>query len=319
MVNILVAGCGAIGGLYAAHLARHAHVTALDIDAAHVAAINRDGLRISGLSDIVARIPALTSPRELGNRSFDAVIVAVKSMDTAALIEALEPHLAGRPLVLTQQNGQGNVQAILEGVGGEVAQGMTMEAAERIAPGTVRHNGHGPMSVIGPARGEVSSMQWLGDLLDSAGLPTRVAADPRGAMWNKYLFNCAINPVSALLRGIPEAKYASGEVYALLRALVDEGLAVARACGIPVEGDPLHLLEDIRAGRRPMPRHPGSMAIDIEPGAPIEIEALNGYLVRRADELGVPVPLQRAMYRLLKGLEFGMSAARKRAASIPQS
>ncbi len=311
MVNVLVAGCGAIGGLYAAHLARHARVTALDIDAEHVAAIARDGLRITGLSDIVARIPAVMSPSQLGNALFDAVIVAVKSMDTAALIGALGKHLAGRPLVLTQQNGQGNVQAILDAVDWDVAQGMSMEAAERVAPGTVRHNGHGAMSVIGPARGELARMQWLGDLIDRAGLPTRGAADPRGAIWNKYLFNCAINPVSALLRGIPEAKYASDDVYAVLRALVDEGLAVARACAIPVEGDPLHLLEDIRAGRRAMPRHPGSMAIDIERGTPIEIEALNGWLVRRADELGVPVPLQRVMYRLAKGLELGMSATRR--------
>ncbi len=318
MVNILVAGCGAIGGLYAAHLARHARVTALDINAGHVAAINRDGLRISGLSDIVARIPALTSPTELGNRIFDAVIVAVKSMDTATLIQGLKPRLAGRPLVLTQQNGQGNVQTILDTVGGDVAQGMTMEAAELLAPGTVRHNGHGAPSAIGPARGEVGRMQWLGDLLNTAGLPTRVVADPRGAMWNKYLFNCAINPVSALLRGIPEAKYASDDVYGVLRALVDEGLAVARALGIAVEGDPLHLVEDIRAGRRPMPRHPGSMAIDIERGTPIEIEALNGYLVRRADELGVPVPLQRAVYRLAKGLELGMNVRRSGGGAIPR-
>lgn len=312
MVSILVAGCGAIGGLYAAHLARHARVTALDIDAAHVAAIHRDGLKVVGLSEIVARIAAVSRPDALREQAFDAVIVAVKSMDTATLIHGLAPHLAGRPLLLTQQNGQGNVQTLLDAVDWDLAQGMTMEAAERLAPGMVRHNGHGATSVIGPARGELERMQWLGELLESAGLPTRVAADPRGAIWNKYLFNCALNPVSALLRGIPEAKYTSDDVYAVLRALVDEGLAVARALGIEVEGDPLHLIEDIRAGRRPMPRHPGSMAIDIERGTPIEIEALNGYLVRSADAAGVPVPLQRAMYRLAKGLELGVNAARGR-------
>jgi 2-dehydropantoate 2-reductase len=310
MVAILVAGCGAIGGVYAARLARHARVTALDIDAEHVAAINSHGLRVSGATELVARIPALSEARLLQGQAFDAVIVAVKSMDTQALAQALKAHLAGRPLVLTQQNGQGNVDALLQARDWDVAQGMTMEAAEVVAPGTVRHHSHGPLSVIGPARGELAGMRWLGELLDAAGLPTRVAPDPRGAIWNKYLFNCAINPVAALLRGVPEAKYANDDVYALLRELVDEGLAVARALGIAVEGDPLHMLEDIRAGRRPLPRHPGSMAIDIERGTPTEIEALNGYLVRHADALGVPVPLQRAMYRLLKGLEFGMNVTR---------
>ncbi|OGA74171.1 MAG: hypothetical protein A3G81_12905 [Betaproteobacteria bacterium RIFCSPLOWO2_12_FULL_65_14] len=310
MADILIAGCGAIGGLYAARLARHARVTALDINAEHVAAINRDGLQLSGATELVARIPAMSQAQQLRAHTFDAVIVAVKSMDTAALAQALKTHLAGRPLVLTQQNGQGNVDTLLAAGDWDVAQGMTMEGAEVVAPGKVRHHVHGPLSVVGPARGELGAMRWLGELLDAAGLPTRVVEDPRGAIWNKYLFNCAINPVAALLRGIPEAKYANDDVYGVLRALVDEGLAVARALGIEVEGDPLHLLEDIRAGRRPLPRHPGSMALDIERGTPTEIEALNGYLVRRADERGVPVPLQRAMYRLLRGLEFGMRAAR---------
>ena len=307
MVAILVAGCGAIGGLYAARLARHARVTALDTNAEHVAAINRDGLQISGATELVARIPAVSQAQLLRGQAFDAVIVAVKSMNTAEVAQALKSHLAGRPLVLTQQNGQGNVDALLEAGDWDLAQGMTMEGARLVAPGRVRHNLHGPVSVIGPARGELAAMRWLGELLDAAGLPTRVVADPRGAIWNKYLFNCAINPVSALLRGIPEAKYANDDVYAVLRALVEEGLAVARARGIEVEGDPLHLVEDIRAGRMPLPRHPGSMAQDIERGTPTEIEALNGYLVRAADAAGVPVPLQRAMYQLLKGLELGMS------------
>lgn len=313
MVSILVAGCGAIGGVYAARLSRHARVTAIDIDAEHVAAINRDGLAVSGATELVARIPAVSQPELLRGQAFDAVIVAVKSMDTAALARALEAHLTCRPLVLTQQNGQGNVELLLAAGDWDVAHGMCLEGAELTGPGKVRHHLHGPTSIIGPARGEAAAMQWLGELLNAAGLATRVVADPRGAIWNKYLFNCAINPVSALLRGIPEAKYTNDEVYALLRALVDEGLSVARAHGIPVEGDPLHIVEDIRSGRRPLPRHPGSMAIDIERGRPIEIEALNGHLVRLAEAAGVPVPLQRAMYRLLKGLEFGMSAARKRA------
>ena len=310
MAAILIAGCGAIGGLYAARLARLARVTALDINAEHVAAIDRDGLAISGATELVTRIQAVSDPALLRGQSFDAVIVAVKSMDTAAVAQALKAHLAGRPLVLTQQNGQGNVQTLLEAGAWDVAQGMTMEGAEVVAPGRVRHHVHGATSCIGPARGELAAMRWLGELLDTAGLPTRVVADPRGAIWNKYLFNCAINPVAALLRGIPEAKYANDDVHAVLRGLVDEGLAVARALGIPVEGDPLHLVEDIRAGRRPLPRHPGSMAIDIERGTPTEIEALNGFLVRAAEAAGVPVPLQRAMYRLLKGLELGMNIRR---------
>lgn len=311
---ILVAGCGAIGGICAAHLAHLARVTAYDTNAEHIAAINRDGLAVSGATQLVARIAAVSGPEALRGQAFDAVIVAVKSMHTAAVVEQLKPHLSGRPLFLTQQNGQGNVEILLGAGDWDVAQGMIVEAGELVAPGKILHFIHGPVATIGPARGELAAMRWLGELMDRAGLPTRVAADPRGAIWAKYLFNCAINPVSALLRGIPEAKYADDGVYAVLRAMVEEGLAVARALGIEVEGDPLQIVEDIRAGRMPMPRHPGSMAQDIERGTPTEIEALNGYLVRKAEALGVPVPLNRAMYRLVKGLELGMSF-RSRASS----
>jgi 2-dehydropantoate 2-reductase len=312
---ILVAGCGAIGGICAAHLARLARVTAYDSNAEHVAAINRDGLAVSGATQHLARIAAVSRPEALCGQAFDAVIVAVKSMHTAAVLEQLKPQLAGQPLFLTQQNGQGSVEILLAAGDWDVAQGMILEAGELIAPGKIRHTIHGPVATIGPARGELAAMRWLGELMDRAGLPTRVVADPRGAIWAKYLFNCAINPVSALLRGIPEAKYADEGVYAVLRAIIEEGLAVARALGIEVEGDPLHLVEEIRAGRMPMPRHPGSMAQDIERGTPTEIEALNGYLVRKAEALGVPVRLNRAMYQLAKALEAGMGVRRRASAS----
>ena len=303
--TILVVGCGAIGGIYAAYLSKVAQVTAYDINSEHVAAMRRDGLQLSGCSDLLARFETVSAAEELEGRRFDALIVAVKSHCTAELIRSVLPRLAGQPLLFTLQNGQGNVELLLDACDWNIAQGMTWEAGEYIAPGQVRHLIHGRSACLGPARGPLAAASELAALLDRAGLPTEAAADPRGAIWSKFIFNCAMNPVSALLRGIPEAKYCSEDVYVLLSGMVREGMAVAEGLGITLHHPPLQLLEDVRAGKISLPQHPGSMAQDITRGAPTEIDALTGYMMRKAAELGVATPQHQIVYQLMKGLEFG--------------
>lgn len=307
---ILVVGGGAIGGIHAAHLAKAAEIVVLDNDADHVAAIRAKGLAVTGKTQAQARIEAVKDGAALAGRAFDAVLVAVKSMHTQAAMTAVLPHLANQPLLLTLQNGQGNVDILAELGPHPIAQGTTWEAGERTGPGAILHLIHGPPAPIGPARGRASHMAWLVDLLNRVGLPAKLEADPRGAIWTKYLFNCAMNPVSALLGGSPEGKYGSEDIYGLLVAAVAEGRQVADRMGIVLPEDPLHLVSEVRAGFRPMPRHPGSMAQDIARGAPTEIEALTGYLVRKAKGFDIACPHLDTLYRLVKGLETGVAAKR---------
>lgn len=308
---ILVLGCGAIGGLYAAHLAAVARVVALDSDQTRVAAINRDGLQVIGKTKARIAIDAVDDPRALAGRAFDAVVVAVKSMHTETAFAALAPHLSGRPLVLSLQNGQGNVEVLARLGDFDLWQGLTWEAGEMVSPTCVRHLVHGPTAHIGPMRGRLADGAWLAAVFSRAGLPTECVDDPRGAIWTKFLFNCAMNPISALLHGVPEAKYANEDTYALLKATVAEGKQVAAREGITLDGDPLRLIEDVRAGRAPMPRHMGSMAQDLARGTPSEIEALTGYLIAKARQHGVPAPHHETLYRLVKGLEFGLAVQRQ--------
>lgn len=308
---ILVAGGGGIGALYAAHLAKLARVVVYDLNAAHVEAIRRDGLRIDGKTELVARVEASASAEALAGRHFDAVLVMVKSMFTEELITTLRGRLAGRPLLLSVQNGQGNVGILETCCDWDILHGMTWEAGEYLAPGQVRHTVHGPESWVGPARGRLQDCAWLGELIDLAGLPTRVVPDARNAVWSKFIFNCAMNPVAALVGGNAEAKYLCDDTYQLLRTLVAEGTAVAQALGITPLYDPLRLVEQVRAGATPMPSHPGSMTLDLRRGTPTEIEGLDGYMLRKARELGIAAPAHEVVYRLLKGLEFGLNAERK--------
>src|SRR5690348_8788101 len=110
---ILIVGAGAMGGLYAAHLAKVAEVVALDANRAHVEAIRRDGLTVTGRTESTTRLAAFASAAEMGRRRFDAAIILVKSQVTAAAFESIRPVLEGRPLLVTLQNGMGNDEVLM--------------------------------------------------------------------------------------------------------------------------------------------------------------------------------------------------------------
>jgi len=307
--GILIVGAGAIGGLYAAYLAKVAEVTVLDTNPDHVCAIRRDGLRLTGLTDSVAKPAAFASAAEMGSRRFEAVILLVKSHATRAAFASIRPELEGRPVLVTLQNGMGNVE-VLEGLCDlDVAHGVSFEAARYDGPGRVHHLVHGEESWLGPARGKVESVAWLGALMTEAGLPTRVVGDPRGAIWGKFIFNSVMNPIGAIVQGVNAARYEVPEMRALIDDMAAECVLVAKALGIKLEFDPMYLVKKFRSGEIPLSKHGGSMAQDIEAGRETELEAMTGYVVRKAKELGVPAPVSESVYRLAKGVEY---AARER-------
>ena len=301
--TVLVLGCGAIGGIYAAYLARVAEVIALDANAAHVDAINRDGLKLSGRTEGTVSFPAYSDPASLPARPVDAVVILVKSQATVPAFSAVKPRLSGRALVVTLQNGMGNVEALESLCDWDIAQGVSTEAGRYLAPGMIEHFIRGEDAWLGPARGPLQSVGWLGELLNEAGLPTRVVADPRGAIWSKFIFNCVMNPIGAIVLGENRTRYEVPEVAQLIDAMFAECAQVAEAQGIALAFDPMHIVRKVRAGELPVTRHSGSMANDIAAGRETELEAMTGYLVRRAHALGVPVPITETVYRLAKGVE----------------
>ncbi|MGB5079735.1 MAG: ketopantoate reductase family protein [Burkholderiales bacterium] len=308
--RILIVGAGAIGGLYAACLAKVAGVIVLDTNAAHVEAIRRHGLKLTGLTDCVAKLAAFASAAEIGARRFDAVIILVKSQATAAAFHSIHPILEGRPLLVTFQNGMGN-EEVLEGLCDlEVAHGVSFEAARYDSPGCVHHLVHGEESWLGPSRGTLESVAWLGELMTKSGLPTRVVADPRGAIWGKFIFNSVMNPIGAIVQGVNAARYEVPEMRDLIDDMASECVHVAEALGIRLEFDPMYLVKKFRSGEIPLSKHAGSMAQDLEAGRETELETMTGYVVRKAKELGVPAPVTESVYRLAKGVEYAARAKR---------
>ena len=301
--QILIVGCGAIGGMFAAALSSAARVTALDTDADHVDAINARGIRIIGRSARTAKIRATADTASLKGAAFDAVIFLIKSKMTADALAQLRPMLAGNPMLVTLQNGMGNVEVLLSDPRACVIRGVTMNAGRYVEPGCIECLIEGK-SWLGPVRGSVEDVRLLTDLLNKAGMETEVVADPMGAVWSKFVFNCVMNPLGALMMGDNAARYDSTEMRALIDEMAAECTAVVRALGGSFAFPPMDFVDKVRSGQIPMSRHAGSMALDIARGAPTEIDELTGFVVREGKRLNVPVPNCTAVYRLVKGLEL---------------
>jgi len=301
-VRICIVGCGAVGSLFAANLATldDLEVWAYDLAQDHVDAINRDGLRLSGAGEVVSRPRAVSDAAALPPCDFG--IVATKAMHTSAAIAATAEAFADG-CVATVQNGLGNEEAIAAHAE-RVIRGTTFPAGKLVEPGHVQWDVKGDTTLgpFEPKPAPAAEIERLAAACTRAGMPTAAVADARGPQWHKVIFNAATNPIGALT-GLPHGRVCENpELRELVSGLVDEGKAVAGAQGIELDADPEDLIDhaarpDVAYG------HKASMLQDVEARRPTEIDYLNGGIVRFGDEHGVPTPLNRAVWSLVKGLE----------------
>lgn len=299
-MRIAIVGCGAIGSLFAAHLARleDVEVWAYDLNQAHVDAINASGLHLSGVTELVSRPRATTDADEIPPCAFG--IVATKALHTRSAIAATA-HAFADGAVCTVQNGVGNEEVIAEYVP-RVMRGTTFPAGRIIAPGRVQQDTGGKtwMGPFEPQPAGMAEVEQLAALCTRAGMETLAMADARGAQWTKLIFNAATNPIGALTRLPHGVACDQAEVRALISGLVSEAVAVAAALGIELDSDPEKLIDHARDVAY---HHKASMLQDILAERPTEVAALNGGIVRFGKETGVPTPLNQAIAALIGGIE----------------
>lgn len=302
MKKILVVGCGAIGSLFAAHLAKggEVEVFACDVVRAHVNAINRDGLRLSGAEELQVRLAgASTNPVELPVCEYG--IVATKAIHTASALQAAARCFDRDSAVCSVQNGVGNEEIIAQHVG-YVIRGTTFPAGHVIGPGHIGFDIKGD-TWIGPFEPSGTPMERVEELagyLTRGGMNTIALEDARGAQWTKLIFNAATNPVGALTRlhhGAATRFPPTGELF---EALICEGEAVAKAMGVELHGDPRDL---VAKGANAPGKHNASMLQDALASRTTEVDFMNGAIVKWGEKYAVPTPLNRAMWGLIKGLE----------------
>ena len=301
MKKVGIIGCGAIGSLYAAHLARVAEVWALVRREEHARALNRDGLRVSGKHDFHVTLKATTRPEELPD--FDLGIVATKATQVEDSITPVGKRF-DRGAVISAQNGLGSEEIIAAHTRGQVIRATTFMSGTRHSDTHVQY--------------ELDTATWLGpfedrhtpyalvkhaaDLIVAGGLKAEALSDARPAQWSKLIFNASVNGVSALT-GLPHSPHFADEAQFsdlghLLHALIEEGKTVAAAAGIELHEDPW-AMNQLGA----MTNHPTSMLYDVRHQLPTEVDFLSGAIAREAERAGVPAPLHTAVYRLIKGKE----------------
>jgi 2-dehydropantoate 2-reductase len=300
-MKICIVGCGAIGSIFGAHLARldGVEVHAYDVSKAHVEAIERNGLRISGAADFTARLHATSDPGAIP--LCDYGIVATKSTHTKNAIAQTTSIFGAQSAVCSVQNGVGNEELIAEHAK-FVIRGTTFPAGHIIEPGHVGFDIKGDtwMGPFEPTNTPMARVTELAGMLTKSGLNTIALEDARGAQWTKLIFNASTNPVGALTllhHGAATRLPATGQLF---EDLIAEGEAVAKALGITLHGDPRAL---VQKGANAPGKHNASMLQDVLAKRITEVDFMNGAIVESGEQVGVPTPLNKAMWALIKGLE----------------
>jgi 2-dehydropantoate 2-reductase len=301
-MKIAVVGAGAMGSIFGSRFVQGGHDTVLvDVAADLVDKINAEGVTIvRGDEETTTSLRAVSRPEADG--PVDLVVFCVKCYHTNSATELVRPLVGPDTAVASLQNGWGNGEVLASAYPPEqVVVGVTYNSGTVLGLGRVAHPGVGP-TTMGPYAGESTAhAERLASALADGGLEAHVATPIRPEIWKKLILNAATLPTAALTGMHAGALTADPGMNALVSETARETVAVARALGYDIDEqervDYIHgLLE--RAG----PTR-GSMLQDFEAGRRTEIDVINGAVVRGADEHGVPVPLNRAFVRLVKGWE----------------
>lgn len=301
MKRVCIIGCGAIGSLYAAHLARRTEVWAAVRRPQHAQRLRREGLRVSGTHDFHVSMKAASDAQELP--SFDLGIVCTKATQTEAAFAPLG-RLFDDGAVISAQNGLGGEEILAKHTRGYVMRATTFMSGSRIDDNHVKYELDtatwlGPFE---PTATPFSLVREAAELIQSSGLKAEALEDARPAQWSKLIFNASVNSVAALTE-LPHCRAFSDisefeSLGRLLRDLIDESKAVAKAAGVDLHEDPWEM-NCIGAETD----HPPSMLNDVRSRVRTEIDFLAGAIAKEAQRLGVPAPLNTALFRLVKGKE----------------
>jgi 2-dehydropantoate 2-reductase len=295
--RIAVVGAGAVGGYFGGLLTRAGAPVAMIGRPAFVEAVKKNGLFLDTLQ-FQESVQVEASTEIDAVRGAEVVLFCVKTTDNATTARALAPLLVPGTLVLSFQNGVDNVEQIRAAAAIEALPTVVYVAASVPEPARVKHVGRGDL-VFGPTN---ERTERAAALFTRAGVPCRISENIEGELWTKLVWNCALNAVSALGR----AKYgqiaASADARKVVETVVDEVLSVAHAANVHPPGleDPKTAIAGAFKIATQMAEALSSTAQDMNRGKRTEIDSLNGFISRRGAELGVPTPVNHALYALVK-------------------
>lgn len=303
ILKIAIIGAGAMGSLYGGLLSEAGHdVYLIDIGTDHIEAICQRGLYIESKDGtrIVRNIKAVTDPQNVGEAQL--VFIFVKATDTEKAVIQNQAVIGENTIVLTLQNGLGNIEKIRQIVPGKnILAGTTGHGATMIGPGIIRHAGEGK-TVIGELDGKITDrLQKIYDLLYKAQFDIDISNNIIGALWDKLLVNAGINPLTAIT-GLENGKIlANKEIERILEEAVSEGVSVAKAKGIKLGyPDAVQHTKEVCIATA---ENKSSMLQDILNKRKTEVEMINGAIVREGKLLNIDIRINQILEALVLAKE----------------
>jgi 2-dehydropantoate 2-reductase len=306
--RVAVVGAGAVGCYFGGMLARAGAPVTLIGRAQRVQAINRDGLFIDSIH-FKERISISASTELAAVRDAELVLFSVKTVDTESTATLLAAYLAPETNVVSLQNGVDNAERMDFAAGIQAISAVVYIAAEMSGAGQVKHSGRGDLVIGNPVSNQGASESELAEIAEAfkrAGVPCRISQNITLELWTKLIMNCAYNALSALSRARYGRLVDDAGSIEVMKQVVAEGVAVGNVAGVRLSADKL-IAAVVELGRV-VPEALSSTAQDIARGKFTEIDSLNGFLVRRGAETGVPTPVNQTLHSLVKLLERSAAA-----------
>ena len=295
--QVLMVGAGSVGGFFGAHLAKNNPNVSFLLRPRTLTAVKSRGLIVrSAAGDLIVHPPAASDPRELP--APDLIILSVKAYDLHEALDQLQPVMTDRTVLLTLQNGVDVEDRILAGLQRDcVIGGVAYIYSKIVEPGLIDHYKKGTVA-IGELMGHESErLLKIRDLFAAAGIPCQLSKDIRRTKWEKMCWNCVFNPITVLINDRVAKAVDHPEMLNVVRQLVGEVMAVSAGLKVPLPAD---MPEKVVKWTQEIRDIHTSMYDDWKAGRPTEIDSLNGYIVARARELGIPTPVNEALTAMIK-------------------
>jgi 2-dehydropantoate 2-reductase len=301
-LKIAIIGAGAMGSLFGSMLSKVSHVLLIEINHDHVEAIQKNGLIVENMegSRNIFKLLITNRPEELSYK-VELAIIFTKSCSTRDAAKTARAILDPQGIALTLQNGIGNLEVIQDILGPENAvPGVTSHGGTYLGPGHVRHAGIGP-TYIANMSSKKSLINKMVNIFNVAGIDTFLSDNMNSLIWGKLIVNVGINALTAICR-VPNGVIGkTSECFDIMKEAVSEAATVADALGVMLPyDDPVAQVKKVCEATA---TNQASMLQDILRGGHTEIEAINGAIVKKADTLGIPTPMNRFLFRIIKAIE----------------
>jgi len=298
--HVAFVGAGAVGCYFGGMLARAGVPVTLIGRASHVDAIRRHGLFLerTDFQEFI-QVNASTDISAVGNAGL--VFLCIKTTNTETAAAAIAPYLSTGTVVVSFQNGVDNAERIQKITGVRAVPAVVYVACAMSGPGRVKHNGRGDI-VIGPA----SMTGRIARVFESARIPCRISDNIAGELWTKLVMNCAYNAISALTRARYSIITEDPQLREVMAEIIREVVRVGAAANVLLPDAERLVAAAFKLGET-MATATSSTEQDISRGRPTEIDSLNGYVVRRGKEFGIPTPANFTVHALVKFIERGIS------------